>query len=89
MTVDYVREFSGGTFKAVLAAIMPALLAGCIVSLAVYFVRAVTQTRQSGLAVAPKIAATIFCLFLFFPWVARVLMTFITNIVLNTSIQVW
>lgn len=81
MTVDMVRELSGEVFKTILLVSGPALLVSLLVGLVVSLFQAVTQIQEFTLTFVPKIIAVFICLFLFFPWIARTLITFTTNII--------
>jgi len=81
VTVDMVRELSGEVFKTILLVSGPALLVSLLVGLVVSLFQAVTQIQEFTLTFVPKIIAVFICLFLFFPWIARTLITFTTNII--------
>ncbi len=83
MTVDVVRELSGEVFKTVLIASGPVLIVSLVVGLLVSMFQAVTQIQEFTLTFVPKVLAVFLCLFILFPWIARVLMTFTTNIITN------
>lgn len=88
MTVDLVKELSGEVFKTVLLASGPVLIVSLVVGLLVSLFQAVTQIQEFTLTFVPKVLAVFFCLFLFFPWIARVLMTFTTNIIQNIPMYI-
>jgi len=87
MTVDLVKELSGEVFKTVLIVSGPVLLVSLVVGLVISLFQAVTQIQEFTLTFVPKIIAVFVCLFLFFPWIARVLMTYTTD--LFTKIPVY
>jgi flagellar biosynthesis protein FliQ len=80
MTVDLVKELSGEVFKTVLIVSGPVLLVSLVVGLVISLFQAVTQIQEFTLTFVPKIIAVFVCLFLFFPWIARVLMTYTTDL---------
>lgn len=81
MTVDMVKELSAEVFKTILLASGPALLVSLVVGLLISLFQAVTQIQEFTLTFVPKIVAVFLCLFVFSPWIARVLMTFTTDII--------
>ncbi|MEW6569711.1 MAG: flagellar biosynthesis protein FliQ [Nitrospirota bacterium] len=81
MTVDMVKEISAEVFKTVLFVSGPALLVSMLVGLVISLFQAVTQIQEFTLTFVPKITAVFICLFIFFPWIARILITFTTNII--------
>jgi len=87
MTIDLVKELSGEVFKTVLIVSGPVLLVSLVVGLVISLFQAVTQIQEFTLTFVPKIIAVFLCLFLFFPWIARVLMTYTTD--LFTKIPVY
>jgi len=88
MTVDFVQELSKEVFKTVLIASGPVLLVSLVVGLVVSLFQAVTSIQEFTLTFVPKVLAVFLCLFVFFPWIARVLMTFTTNIITNIPIYI-
>jgi flagellar biosynthesis protein FliQ len=80
MTVDLVREISGEVFKTVLLVSAPVLLVSMVVGLVISLFQAVTQIQEFTLTFVPKVIAVFVTLFLFFPWIARILMTYTTDL---------
>ncbi len=87
MTVDLVKELSGEVFKTVLIVSGPVLLVSLVVGLVISLFQAVTQIQEFTLTFVPKIIAVFVTLFLFFPWISRILMTYTTE--LFTKIPVY
>ena len=87
MTIDLVKELSGEVFKTVLIVSGPVLLVSLVVGLLISLFQAVTQIQEFTLTFVPKILAVFVTLFIFFPWIARVLMTYTTD--LFTKIPVY
>jgi flagellar biosynthesis protein FliQ len=87
MNVDLVKEISGEVFKTVLLVSAPVLMVSLVVGLVISLFQAVTQIQEFTLTFVPKILAVFITLFLFFPWIARVLMTYTTD--LYTKIPVY
>lgn len=88
MNIDLVRELSGEVFKTVLIASGPVLIVSLVVGLVISMFQAVTQIQEFTLTFVPKVLAVFICLFIFFPWIARVLMTFTTNIITNIPMYI-
>lgn len=81
MTADLVRDIAGDAIRTFLLAAGPVLAVSLAVGLAVSFLQAVTQIQDFTLTFVPKILAVFLCLFLFFPWIARVLTGFTARII--------
>ncbi len=81
MTVDLIRELSSEIFKTILFVSGPVLLVSMLVGLVISLLQAVTQIQEFTLTFVPKIIAVFVCLFIFFPWMARVLITFTINLI--------
>jgi flagellar biosynthetic protein FliQ len=88
MTVDLVRELSGEVFKTVVIVSAPVLLVSLAVGLVISLFQAVTQIQEFTLTFVPKILAVFVTLFLFFPWIARVLITYTTNLITNIPVYI-
>jgi flagellar biosynthetic protein FliQ len=76
MTVDLVKEISGEAFRTVLLVSGPVLLVSMVVGLVISLFQAVTQIQEFTLTFVPKVIAVFITLFLFFPWIARIMMTY-------------
>ena len=88
MTVDLVRELSGDVFKTVVIVAAPVLLVSLTVGLLISLFQAVTQIQEFTLTFVPKILAVFVTLFLFFPWISRVLITYTTNLITNIPVYI-
>jgi len=80
MTVDLVKEISGEVFKTILLVSGPVLLVSMVVGLVISLFQAVTQIQEFTLTFVPKVIAVFITIFLFFPWIARILMTYTTDL---------
>jgi len=87
MTVDLVKELSGEVFKTILIVSSPVLLVSLVVGLVISLFQAVTQIQEFTLTFVPKVIAVFVTLFLLFPWIARTLMTYTSD--LFTKIPVY
>jgi flagellar biosynthetic protein FliQ len=88
MTVDLVRELSGEVFKTVLMVSAPVLLVSLAVGLVISLFQAVTQIQEFTLTFVPKILAVFVTLFLFFPWISRVLITYTTDLITKIPVYI-
>jgi flagellar biosynthetic protein FliQ len=76
MTVDMVKDLSGEVFKTILLASGPPLLVSLLVGLFVSLFQAVTQIQEFTLTFVPKVIAVFLCLFICFPWISKILISF-------------
>ncbi|MEW6417083.1 MAG: flagellar biosynthesis protein FliQ [Nitrospirota bacterium] len=81
MTADMVKELSGEVFKTILLVSGPPLLVSLFVGLIVSLFQAVTQIQEFTLTFVPKIIAVFICLFIFFPWISKILISFTTVLI--------
>lgn len=81
MTVDLVKEISGEVFKTILMTSGPVLIVSLLVGLIISFFQAITQIQEFTLTFVPKILAVFLCIFIFLPWMAKVMITFTLNII--------
>ncbi|HYA86426.1 MAG TPA: flagellar biosynthesis protein FliQ [Nitrospirota bacterium] len=88
MTVDLVRELSGDVFKTVVIVAAPVLLVSLTVGLVISLFQAVTQIQEFTLTFVPKILAVFVTLYLFFPWIARVLITYTTDLITKIPVYI-
>lgn len=88
MTLDVVKEISSEVFKTILFVSGPALLVSMLVGLVISLFQAVTQIQEFTLTFVPKIIAVFLCLFIFFPWISRVLITFTTDLIEKIPVYV-
>jgi len=68
MTPELVVQLGRRSFEAVLMLSAPLLICALVVGLLVSIFQAVTSINEATLAFAPKIAAVMIALVLFFPW---------------------
>jgi flagellar biosynthesis protein FliQ len=80
MTIDLVKELSGEVFKTILIISGPALLVSLVVGLLISLFQAITQIQEFTLTFVPKIIAVFITLFLFFPWIARIMMSYTADL---------
>ncbi|NWF97651.1 MAG: flagellar biosynthesis protein FliQ [Nitrospirae bacterium] len=80
MTPDVVREISGDVFRTILLVSAPPLMVSLLVGLIVSLFQAVTQIQEFTLTFVPKVIAVFVCLFIFFPWLSKILIAFTANL---------
>jgi flagellar biosynthetic protein FliQ len=81
MTVDLVKELAGEVFKTTLLVSSPVLVVSLVVGLVISLFQAVTQIQEFTLTFVPKIVAVFVCVFLFFPWMSRMMITYTTDLI--------
>ncbi len=88
MNIDIVKDLSGDVFKTILIVSSPALFVSLMVGLLIGLFQAVTQIQEFTLTFVPKILAVFICLFMLFPWITRVFISFTTNLIENIPIYI-
>lgn len=88
MTVDLAKEISAEVLKTILLASGPVLLVSLLVGLLISIFQAVTQIQEFTLTFVPKIIAVFICLFVFFPWISTILITFTVNIIQKIPVYI-
>lgn len=83
MTIEVVKAIAGEAFKTVLLASGPVLLVSLLVGLVISFLQSITQLQEFTLTFVPKVIAVFVCLFLFLPWMSRILVEFTTRLIEN------
>ena len=76
-----VRDLSGEVFRVILVVSAPVLLVSLAVGMLVSLFQAVTQIQEFTLTFVPKVIAVFVCLFICFPWISKLLMTFTTTLI--------
>ena len=76
MTEEFVISLAKNTLLTALLVSGPILLLGLIAGLAVGIFQAVTQIHEMTLTFVPKILVVALAIFLFAPWMLRMLITF-------------
>ena len=80
MNIDIVKDILGEVFKTILIVSGPALFVSLMVGLLIGLFQAVTQIQEFTLTFVPKIIAVFVCLFILFPWITRVIVSFTINL---------
>ena len=85
MTQEFIISFAMESMKTTLLLSAPMLGFGLVTGLAVSIFQAVTSIQELTLTFIPKILAVFFSLLLFFPWLFQTMLSFTSNIFINTS----
>ncbi len=83
MTEQFIVDFALNAIKTTLLVSAPMLGFGLITGLVISIFQAVTSIQELTLTFIPKILAVFLALFLFFPWIMRIMMSFTEKILLN------
>ena len=83
MTEQFIVDFALDAIKTTLLVSAPMLGFGLITGLVISVFQAVTSIQELTLTFIPKILAVFFALFLFFPWLMQLMLSFTENILIN------
>ncbi|TDJ49642.1 MAG: flagellar biosynthesis protein FliQ [Nitrospina sp.] len=83
MTEQFIVDFAMEAIKTTLLVSAPMLGFGLITGLVISIFQAVTSIQELTLTFIPKILAVFLALFLFFPWIMRIMMSFTERILMN------
>ncbi len=83
MTEQFIVDFALDAIKTTLLVSAPMLGFGLITGLVISIFQAVTSIQELTLTFIPKILAVFLALFLFFPWIMRIMMSFTERILMN------
>ncbi|MCH8932545.1 MAG: flagellar biosynthesis protein FliQ [Nitrospina sp.] len=83
MTEQFIVDFAMEAIKTTLLVSAPMLGFGLITGLVISIFQAVTSIQELTLTFIPKILAVFLALFLFFPWIMRIMMSFTERILIN------
>lgn len=83
MTEQFIVDFALNTIKTTLLVSAPMLGFGLITGLVISIFQAVTSIQELTLTFIPKILAVFLALFLFFPWIMRIMMSFTEELLVN------
>lgn len=83
MTEQFIVDFALEAIKITLLVSAPMLGFGLITGLVISIFQAVTSIQELTLTFIPKILAVFLALFLFFPWIMRIMMSFTERILIN------
>ena len=80
MTPELIVQLGRRSFEAVLLLSAPLLVAALVVGLLISIFQAVTSINEATLAFAPKIAAVMIAMVIFFPWMMSYMSDFTREI---------
>ncbi len=83
MTEQFIVDFAMDAIKTTLLVSAPMLGFGLVTGLVISIFQAVTSIQELTLTFIPKILAVFLALFLFFPWIMRIMMSFTERILMN------
>ena len=83
MTEQFIVDFALNSIKTTLLVSAPMLGFGLITGLVISIFQAVTSIQELTLTFIPKILAVFLALFLFFPWIMRIMLSFTEQVLVN------
>lgn len=83
MSGDLVIQMAQEALRMVLIISAPMLGLGLLVGLAVSIFQATTSIQEQTLAFIPKIVAVFVAILIFGPWMLRLMMEYVTNVLVN------
>ena len=83
MSGDLVIQMAQEALRMVLIISAPMLGLGLLVGLAVSFFQATTSIQEQTLAFIPKIVAVFVAILIFGPWMLRLMVEYVTNVLVN------
>ena len=83
MSGDLVIQMAQEALRMVLIISAPMLGLGLLVGLAVSIFQATTSMREQTLAFIPKIVAVFVAILIFGPWMLRLMVEYVTNVLVN------
>ncbi len=83
MTEQFIVDFAMNSIITTLLVSAPMLGFGLVTGLVISIFQAVTSIQELTLTFIPKILAVFLALFLFFPWIMRIMLSFTEQILLN------
>ena len=83
MSGDLVIQMAQEALRMVLIISAPMLGLGLLVGLAVSIFQATTSIQEQTLAFIPKIVAVFVAILIFGPWMLRLMVEYVTNVIVN------
>lgn len=83
MSGDLVIQMAQEALRMVLIISAPMLGLGLLVGLAVSVFQATTSIQEQTLAFIPKIVAVFVAILIFGPWMLRLMVEYVTNVLIN------
>ena len=88
MSADYAVELGRDALLMVMLVSAPMLGLGLLVGLLVSVFQATTQIQEQTLAFIPKIIAVFVAILIFGPWMLRIMVEYVTNILVNLPLYI-
>jgi len=88
MSGDVVIQLAQNALMTVLMVAAPMLGLGLIVGLMVSVFQATTSIQEQTLAFIPKIVAVFVAILIFGPWMLRIMVGYVTNILVNLPLYI-
>lgn len=83
MTEQFIVDFAMRSIQTTLLVSAPMLGFGLATGLVISIFQAVTSIQELTLTFIPKILAVFLALFLFFPWIMRIMLSFTEQVLMN------
>jgi flagellar biosynthetic protein FliQ len=83
MTEQFIVDFAMNSIQTTLLVSAPMLGFGLATGLVISIFQAVTSIQELTLTFIPKILAVFLALFLFFPWIMRIMLSFTEQVLVN------
>ncbi len=88
VTPDFVVGFAAEGLKMAILIAAPMLGFGLVVGLIVSVFQAVTSIQEMTLTFIPKILAVMASIFIFFPWMIQMMISYTSKIILNIPMYI-
>ncbi len=82
MTVEFLNQIAKQSIETTLLVAGPILLISMIVGLLISLFQAITQIQEFTLTFVPKILAVFLSIFIFLPWMTRIMVEFTTSMIM-------
>jgi flagellar biosynthetic protein FliQ len=83
MTEQFIVDFAMNSIRTTLLVSAPMLGFGLVTGLVISIFQAVTSIQELTLTFIPKILAVFLALFLFFPWIMRIMLSFTEQVLIR------
>ena len=83
MTEQFIVDFAMNSIRTTLLVSAPMLGFGLVTGLVISIFQAVTSIQELTLTFIPKILAVFLALFLFFPWIMRIMLSFTEQVLIK------
>jgi flagellar biosynthesis protein FliQ len=88
MTPEFITAFFIEALKTAILLACPMLLVGLFTGVMVSLFQAATQINEMTLVFVPKMLGVALALLVFFPWMLKLITTFMTNLFVNLPLYV-